>query len=147
MMRISTKGRYGSRLMLVLALRYGKGNVLLKDIAKDQELSEGYLEHLLPPLKAAGLVSSSRGAHGGYTLAKPPSDINLKEIIVALEGSISPVECVATPSVCGRIRTCATRDIWHELGEVIMQTLESITLEELVERHRRKDKNSGMYNI
>ena len=136
MMRLSTRGRYAARLMLELALCYGRGPTLLKDIAKRQEISEGYLEHLLPPLKIAGLINSSRGAHGGYTLAREPSKINLKEVVQALEGSLSPVGCVDSLSVCQRTGFCVTRDIWKELGEKISQTLESVTLEDMVERQK-----------
>lgn len=147
MMRISTKGRYGARLMLELALYYGKGPVLLKDIAKREEISEGYLEHLLPSLKAAGLVNSSRGAHGGYTLAKTPSKITLREVVQALEGPLSPAECVDTPNVCQRVRSCVTRDIWKKLGEKISQTLESVTLKDMVEMQKNKGETSLIYNI
>ena len=147
MMRLSTKGRYGARLMLELALNYGNGRVLLKDIARRQEISEGYLEHLLPPLKAAGLVNSARGAHGGYMLAKAPSKITLREVVQVLEGSLSPVECVDTPSVCQRVRSCVTRDIWKELGEKISHTLESVTLRDMVEMQGDKEENSLAYNI
>lgn len=147
MMRLSTRGRYGARLMLELALNYGNGRVLLKDIARRQEISEGYLEHLLPPLKAAGLVNSARGAHGGYMLAKTPSEITLREVVQVLEGSLSPAECVDTPSVCQRVRSCVTRDIWKELGEKISHTLESITLKDMVEMQRDKAEASPMYNI
>ncbi len=147
MMRLSTKGRYGARLMLELALYYGKGPVLLKDIAKREEISEGYLEHLLPPLKAAGLVNSSRGAHGGYTLAKTPSEITLREVVQALEGPLSPAECVHTPNVCQRVRSCVTRDIWKKLGEKISQTLESVTLKDMVEMQKNRGETSLIYNI
>jgi len=147
MMRLSTKGRYGARLMLDLARYYGNGPVLLKDIAKRQEVSEGYLEHLVPSIKAAGLITSSRGAHGGYMLAKPPSDITLKEVVQTLEGSLAPVECVATPSVCHRMQNCVTRDIWKELGEKISETLESVTLADMVERQKDKMETSPIYNI
>jgi len=146
-MRISTKGRYGARLMLELALHYEKGTVLLKDIAKNQEISEGYLEHLLPVLKAAGLITSSRGAHGGYTLARNPSEITLKDVVQSLEGSLFPVECVDTPAVCQRIKSCITRDVWRELGEKISQTLDSVTLKDMVERQKDKKKVSLIYNI
>ena len=147
MMRISTKGRYGARLMLELALHYEKGTVLLKDIAKNQEISEGYLEHLLPVLKAAGLITSSRGAHGGYTLARNPSEITLKDVVQSLEGSLFPVECVDTPAVCQRIKSCITRDVWRELGEKISQTLDSVTLKDMIERQKDKKKVSLIYNI
>jgi len=147
MIRLSTKGRYGARLMLELALCYGKGPVLLKDIAKRQEISEGYLEHLLPLLKATGLINSSRGAHGGYTLAKAPSEITLKEVVQALEGSLSLVECVDTPAVCQRVRSCVTRDIWKKLGKKISETLTSVTLKDIVEMQKKKGETSPIYNI
>ena len=147
MMRLSTKGRYGARLMLDLALNYGEGPVLLKDIAKRQEISEGYLEHLLPPLKGAGLVNSGRGAHGGYTLARAPSEVTLREVVQALEGSLSPVECVDTPSVCQRVRSCVTRDIWKQLGTKISDTLGSVTLKDMVEMQRDKEEGVPVYNI
>lgn len=146
-MRISTKGQYGARLMLELALHYEKGTVLLKNIAKNQEISEGYLEHLLPALRIAGLVNSTRGAHGGYTLAKSPSEITLKEVIQALEGSLSPVECIDTPAVCQRVQFCITRDIWKELGEKMSQTLESVTLKDMVKMQRDKEEKAIIYNI
>ena len=133
--------------MLELALCYGKGPVLLKDIAKRQEISEGYLEHLLPLLKATGLINSSRGAHGGYTLAKAPSEITLKEVVQALEGSLSLVECVDTPAVCQRVRSCVTRDIWKKLGEKISETLTSVTLKDMVEMQKKKGETSPIYNI
>jgi len=133
--------------MLELALCYGKDSVLLKDIAKRQGMSKGYLEHLLPSLKAAGLVNSSRGAHGGYTLAKAPSEITLKDIVQSLEGTLSPVECVDAPSVCRKVQSCVTRDIWKELGEKISRTLESVTLKNMVERQKIKGKTFPIYNI
>lgn len=131
-MRLSTRSRYGTRLMLELALNYNKGNVLLKDIAKVEDISEKYLSHLVIPLKASGLISSSRGAHGGYRLAKSPSLITIKDIVQTLEGNLSPVECVKNPSVCGRVSDCVTRDIWEMLDEKISDTLSSITLKDLI---------------
>ncbi len=131
-MRLSTRSRYGTRLMLELALNYNKGNVLLKDIAKVEDISEKYLSHLVIPLKASGLISSSRGAHGGYRLAKSPSLITVKDIVKTLEGNLSPVECVKNPSVCGRVSDCVTRDIWKMLDEKISDTFSSITLKDLI---------------
>ena len=148
MLRLSTKGRYGTRVMLELALNYGKGPMLLKDIAEKQEISVGYLEQIIPSLKAANLVSSSRGAHGGYTLAKPPSEINLKEVVSVLEGSLTLVECIKSPNVCNRVNFCAARDLWDELSENLDKTLKSKTLQDLVEKHRNKEKSQPlMYSI
>ena len=93
--------------------------------------------HLVIPLKAIGLISSSRGAHGGYKLAKPPSQITLKEIVQTLEGGISCVECVKNPSVCPRVSKCVTRGIWEKLDEVISDELNSITLEDLVNSQKK----------
>jgi len=131
-MRLSTRARYGTRLMLELALNFSKGTIFLKDIAEKEEISEKYLSHLVIPLKASGLISSSRGAHGGYMLAKSPSKINLKEIVQTLEGGISCVECVKNPSICPRFSKCATRGIWEKLDEKISDELSSITLTKLM---------------
>ncbi len=148
MMRLSTKGRYGARLMLDLAIHYGQGSILLKDVARRQEISEKYLGHLISPLKGAGLITSSRGAHGGYVLTKAPEDINLGDVVQAVEGTLSLVECVKVPSVCHRVDSCVTRDIWGELSEKIVETLESITLEDMVDRQRKKEKPRPLtYNI
>ena len=139
-MKLSTKGRYGIRLMVDLALHHGEGQILLKDIAERQEISEKYLWQLIPPLKNAGLLSSTRGAHGGYMLTKPPAQITLKDIVIAVEGSMCLVDCVDNPSVCSRADTCASRDVWCEISEKILQALEAITLEKLVEQQQRKTK-------
>ena len=147
-MKLSTKGRYGARLMLDLALYYGNGPILLKDVAKRQGISEKYLGHLVTPLKAAGLINSARGAHGGYMLAREPAKITLKEIIQALEGSLSLVECVETPCICQRVKSCVTRDIWEEAGEKMMQVLGASTLEDMVNRQREKQQSAHlMYSI
>lgn len=138
LMRVSTRGRYGVRAMLDLALNYGKGPVPLKNVAKRQEISVKYLDQLLLSLKLVGLVRSIRGAHGGYVLAKPPSQIKLSEVIRTLEGSIAPVECLDDPGICNRVSFCATRDIWEEIRQAIDNVLESITLQDLAERQRGK---------
>lgn len=138
-MKLSTKGRYGTRAMLELALHYDKDIVQLKDVAKEQEISARYLEHLFIPLKLAGLIRSIRGAQGGYVLAKSPSQIRLSEILQVLEGSMAPVECVDDPKFCHRASICVTRYIWSELKTAIMNILESTTLQNLVERQREKE--------
>jgi len=127
-MKLSTKGRYGTRAMHNLALHYGQGPILLKDIARRQEISERYLEHVVIPLRAAGLVTSARGAHGGFALAKPPSEIRLSYIIQVVEGSIAPVDCVDDPRLCSRADFCVARDVWAELEKAMSGVLESTTL-------------------
>lgn len=133
MLRLSTKGRYGTRLMVQLALNRGDDPMLLKDIAERENLSLRYLEHLIPPLKTARLISSVRGAHGGYLLAKAPEDITVKQIIDALEGPLYPTECVSSPQICERSSECVTRKVWSELERTIAATLDRYTLQDLVE--------------
>jgi Rrf2 family protein len=137
-MKLSTRSRYSTRLLLELALSYGKGPVLLKDISKSQEISLKYLGQLIIPLKIAGLIKSSRGAHGGYFLSRPPKDIKLSEIIAAVEGSLSLVECVDNPDICNRSGSCITKDIWTEIGNKFLRTFESYTLQQIMERRQRK---------
>jgi Rrf2 family protein len=137
-MKLSTRGRYGVRLMQDLALRYGEGPILLKDIAQRQEISEKYLWQIINPLKTAGLVNSLRGAHGGYILGKAPEAISLKEILQVLEGSLCLVECVDNPSLCERAPSCISRDIWEEASKNMQQTLEDTTLAAMVARQKGK---------
>jgi Rrf2 family cysteine metabolism transcriptional repressor len=137
-MKLSTRGRYGLRALLDLALHRGEGSVPLKDIARRQEISLPYLEHLITPLVAAGLVKSTRGARGGVLLLKPPADIKLGEVVQFLEGPIALVDCVNNPALCHRSAFCVTRDIWVEMKEAMSQVLDSTTLQDLVERQRQK---------
>jgi len=149
-MRLSTKGRYGTRLMLELALSYDKRTVFLSEIGKAQGISVKYLEQLVRPLKIAGLIQSVRGAHGGYRLSRPPEHITLKEIITALEGRVKVVECISSSGQCQRISTCATKEIWDELSDRIADFFSKITLKDMVERYYKKnntDRRVLMYNI
>jgi len=147
-MKLSTKGRYGTRALLDLALHRGEGPILLRDIAQRQQISLRYLEHLITPLIAGGIVRSARGAGGGVLLARLPEEIRLSEVIQLLEGSIAPVECVNNPGICSRSKLCVTRDIWGELKKVMNGVLESTTLQDLIERHRKKEQpESAMYHI
>ena len=139
-MRISTRGRYSTRMMLELALRYGKGPTLLKEIAKIQEISMKYLSQLIIPLKVAGWIIGTRGAHGGYLLAKPPEEIRLSDIVTSVEGSLNPVECIDNPDICDRYSTCITQEIWSEIGKKCLEVLESYTLQDVVNRHLKKQK-------
>jgi len=146
-MKLSTRAKYGTRMLLELALR-GRGPVVLKDIARKQQISLPYLGHLIAPLIASGIIRSTRGARGGISLARPPEEIKLNEVIQLLEGSITPVECVTSPEVCSRSELCVTRDIWGELGKAMNGVLGSITLQDLVERQKVKEQpKSAMYYI
>ncbi len=138
-MRLSTRAKYGTRALLDIAIHGGKGPILLKDIAQRQQISAPYLAHVITPLVTTGIVRSTRGARGGIWLAKSPAEIRLSEVIRALEGSLAPVECVNDPQICTRSALCVTRDIWNELKQAIDRVLESITLQDLVERQKRKE--------
>ena len=147
-MKISTRGRYGTRILLDLAFNEETGPVPLKDIARRQEIPLLYLERLVGPLKAAGLLRIARGAKGGAVLLKPPGEIKLSTIIQLMEGTISPVECVTDPSVCSRSDSCFTRDVWNELKEAMDGVLESKTLQDLVDGQRKKNHSQeAMYYI
>jgi Rrf2 family protein len=146
-MKLSTRARYGVRLMVELALNYGKGPVYLKDIAKGQNISGKYLSLIIIPLRRVGLVNSNRGAYGGYSLAKEPSQISMKEIVDVLEGDCSLVNCVKDPSTCPRVPICASHDIWAIIGGKISETLNSITLDMLVKMNREKADKAMMHNI
>jgi Rrf2 family protein len=146
-MKLSTRARYGVRLMVALALNYGKSPVYLKDIARGESISEKYLSLIIIPLRRVGLVTSIRGAHGGYNLAKDPSQITMKEIVDVLEGDCSLVDCVKNPSTCPRVSICASHDVWTIIGEKISDTLSSITLDMLVKMNQEKAQKAMMHNI
>ncbi len=137
-MKVSTKGRYAARAMLDLAQHFGEGPILVKDISRREEFSDRYLEQILIPLKVAGLVRVVRGARGGFSLARPPSEIKLLEIIQIVEGSTAPVDCVDDARVCSRSDLCVTREVWAEMKVAIDTVLESITLQDLLERQKGK---------
>jgi Rrf2 family protein len=146
-MRLSTRGRYGLRTLLDLAIHQDEGLILLRDIARRQEFSLPYLEHLITPLIGAGLVGSTRGARGGVSLLKPPAEIRLSEVVRLLEGSIAPVGCVNDPALCRRSASCVTRDIWVEMNEAMSRVLNSMTLQDLVERQRNKSQAAKKRDI
>lgn len=147
-MKLSTRARYGTRALLDIALHSGKELVLLKDIAQRQQISPLYLEHLITPLIAAGILRSTRGPRGGVWLAKSPQEIKLSEVIQLLEGSMALVECVSNPKYCSRSSFCVTRDIWSELRKAMNGILESTTLQDLVKRQKNKEQPTEvMYYI
>ncbi len=138
-MKLSTRARYGTKALLELALHWGEEPVLLKDISQRQQIPLPYLEHLISPLAQAGIIKGTRGTRGGVSLLKPPREIILSEVIQLLEGSIAPVECVDNPETCPHSDLCVTHDIWDEVKEAISKVLESVTLQDLVERQRQKN--------
>jgi Rrf2 family protein len=137
-MKLSTRGRYATRALLDLASHQNEGPIQLKDIARRQQFSLQYLEHIITPLITSGMVRSVRGARGGVWLARSPIEIKLSEVIGIVEGSTAPVDCVTSPEACSRSEFCATREVWTELKEAIDRVLTSKTLQDLVDMQKRK---------
>ena len=145
-MMFSTKAEYGVRIMAHLAAHDGDTPVSLSVIADAEGLPLAYLEHLVQRLRRAELVDSRRGAHGGYTLARPPTEISMAEVVAALEGDIAPIECISAQSdgtlVCAREaqldRVCPTKVLWTRVQGSIVRTLEDISLSELVVPNKKK---------
>jgi Rrf2 family protein len=134
-LRVSTKGRYGLRTLVDIAVHQNKGVVTLNDIAKRQEISVKYLWQVINPLKTAGLLSVTRGAKGGYALARRPEDINMLEVVSTLEGPLSIVECIMNEDACDRIDTCVARSVWMEVNQTVEQALKEVTLAEVLRRY------------
>jgi Rrf2 family transcriptional regulator, cysteine metabolism repressor len=140
----SSKAEYGVRLMVELGRQEGDQPMSLKAIAEAEELPLSYLEHVVASLKRAGLVTSSRGAHGGYRLTRPPEEIAMDEVVLALEGTIAPMECltsvppgrVACSHEGDRASTCSTKLLWMRVQGGIIRALQGTTLAELVEFSR-----------
>lgn len=133
-MRVSTRGRYGTRLMVDLAQHFTDGPIPLAQIAKRQDLSAKYLEQLIILLKGAGLIRSARGRRGGYMLARKPEDISVGEIVETLEGRLAVVDCVTDPELCYRSPECPTREIWVGVTDVLKNQLFSLTLQDILRK-------------
>ncbi len=138
-MRVSTRTRYGIRLMIALASNYNKGSVLLKNVAESENISEKYLSQIVIPLRRAGLITGSRGMHGGYILTRKPSEITVKEIFDTLEGDGFVIDCALEPNSCSRSTTCASIELWNLLSKRINEFLNEITLEDLLKIKKDKE--------
>lgn len=146
-MQISTRTRYGTRLMIELGFNFNRGPVFLKDIARKEDISEKYLSQIIIPLKNAGLVNSFRGARGGYLLTRKPVQIRMKEIFEILEGGVELVNCTSKPAECNRAAICVTRHLWKNLAQVIADKLQQVTLDDLVKQCQARQEESVMYTI
>jgi Rrf2 family protein len=133
------------RAILELAASQGGGPLQIKAIAQRQEISLKYLEQLMAILKSAGFVRSVRGAKGGYILAKPANQIKLSDVFNALEGPVTTVECLEDEDFCKRAADCVTRQVWAEVQQAIESILQSMTLQDLVDR--TKDRKALSYQI
>ena len=138
-MKISTKGRYGLRAIIDIAAHDANEPIPIKEVSSRQEISENYLEQIIFPLKRAGIVKSVRGAQGGYLLSRPASKITVGEVLRALEGDLSPVECLANGEEpdCSRAQRCATLPLWRALQEAINQVVDNTTIQDLVDNHQK----------
>ncbi|MFO7957396.1 MAG: Rrf2 family transcriptional regulator [Candidatus Brocadiia bacterium] len=137
-MKLSTRVRYGCRAMVDLALHNEDGPVPLEVLAREQHMPDRYLAKIIQDLRRSGLVSSVRGAGGGYVLKAPLDSISLLDIYEALEGPFCPVECLEDPAGCELVEECVTRDVWNEIQKSMTEVLESVTLADLVRRHNEK---------
>ena len=149
-MKLSTKGRYGLKAMLDLAVHNSDGQISLKSIAERQDISENYLEQLFATLRKSGLVNSIRGSQGGYILAHSPENITVGSILRSLEGSLAPVDCVMEndPMQCSRSECCVTRYIWEKIRDSVNSVVDAITLDDLVKDYKKANsKGDFMYFI
>ena len=142
-MQLSTKVRYSVRLMIDLAIYGAKGSVLLRNISKRQGVSEKYLGHLVPLLKSAGLITTMRGAKGGFALLRPPVAITLKDIMVAVDGPICLAGCTQGVERCKEIGLCIAGDFWGEATNALVKVFEAFTLEGLAQRQQNHEDASN----
>lgn len=145
MLKISSKGRYGVKVLYELALHDGQGPVALGVIARNQGMSEQYLEQLMPHLKRANLVVGVRGSQGGYRLAKPPDQVSVGDVVRALEGPIVLTDCTSDdPGICPDSGRCVGPDVWNQVQRTLVETMDAITFEQLLPGFRlRKQRAAG----
>ena len=144
-MKLSTKGRYGLRALIDLAVYSGEEAVSIQSIARRKNISDRYLEQLMGKLRRAGLVVSIRGAGGGYRLARPSGEISVGEVLRALEGNLDAVTCPGTEEGqgCEDADLCVTRYVWKRINDSITQAVDTIMIEQLVEESRRIREEKG----
>ncbi len=146
-MRVSTKGDYGIRALIELAHHYGQGPLQSAEIAARQSIPEPYLDQLLTSLRRAGFIRSLRGPQGGHALLRDPNDIHLSEVVLALEGSVSPIACLDEPDGCSK-QDCVQRGVWEQVRDATMQVLESVSIEDLAAKERLvSNRDGGRYYI
>lgn len=139
-MKISTRGRYGLTVVVVLGAKYGEGPIPLRQIAEEQSLSEAYLEQLIPPLRNSGIVKSVRGAYGGYMLAKPPAEITSGDVIRVLEGPIQPIEGLGDTDI-------PQHELWKRIADAVREVMDTTTIEDLMKSGEDSEIDSYMFYI
>ncbi|MCF8039405.1 MAG: Rrf2 family transcriptional regulator [Desulfohalobiaceae bacterium] len=127
-MKLSTRSRYGTRMMLDFARHYEQGPVHLSDVADREKISIKYLEQLIIPLKREGLIKSMRGPKGGYILNKAPGEITFAQIIRILENASNLTDCVENPEVCEKSEECPTREVWVQTNRSMYEQLDTVSL-------------------
>ena len=142
-MKLSTKGRYGVKAMVDLAINFGKSPISIKSISNRQNISEYYLEQLFSVLRKAELIKSIRGANGGYILAKDPKEITVYQILDVLEGPIEISTCLDSDG-CNNIDCCATRIVWKKIKDSIDSVTMAITLQDIVDDYSNILKIKGV---
>jgi Rrf2 family protein len=148
-MKLSTRSTYGLRAMMAVAMDGSSGPVMVKEIAERHQLPANYLEQIMTPLRKGGLLAATRGAHGGYKLARAAQEITVREILETLEGSLELVECNEV-ACCGmQPDLCAVKDLLCEASRAMVEVLAQVTLADIVERQREKEAVSSalMYVI
>jgi Rrf2 family protein len=145
-MKLSTKGRYGLRAVLDLAVHANEEAVALSQIADRQDISINYLEQLIAKLKKAGIVKGIRGAQGGYMLAVPAEEISVGAILRALEGDLNPVDCSEVNNgdgICTNSDSCVTKYVWKRISDSINEAVDTIKLSELVAESKKVQTSTG----
>ena len=135
-MKINTKVRYGLRTLVELGVHDNKTGVFQKDIAKNQQISEKYLDPIISALKVSGLIINIGGKKSGYILNKLPSEITIFDVYTSFEPTPAIINCLARPSSCVREKICSVRDYWTELNDVIIRHLKDTTLDTIIEREK-----------
>jgi len=147
-MKLSTRVRYGLRALIELADSQRGSPVLLDSVARKQGISRKYLDAIFARLKAAGLVTSSRGAGGGFLMARKPGEITVLDVYTGLEGPVVLVDCKAQDRHCGREDICPTSEVWAKLSHIMEEYMGSVTLDSLVEKKRESEEaGADMYYI
>ena len=142
-MKISTKGRYGLRILMDLALHESEKPRLIRDIAKSQQISEKYISRLVIALRKAGMIRSVRGVNGGFHIAMKPEDITLLDVIEVMEGPLSIVDCVSAPKRCKLSENCAPREVWCSLNEDIRALMRKTTLADILISYAKQNATDG----
>jgi Rrf2 family protein len=146
-LRMSTRGRYGVRLMVALAVNYGSGITLLREVSRREGISEKYLGQIVIPLKNAGLLTSQRGSRGGYALARAPESVTVKDVVEAIDGKIASLLGADDPDAGARATSSAATRVWKRLAEDIERSLSSFTLAALAREAREHSAPGLSYDI